>query len=67
MKKQTDDMFGEAFIDALVYGVGIIRIVNTLGGTRMSHVPREEFMEFGEHLKHIAQNTKDFTDKPDKM
>jgi hypothetical protein len=65
--KQTEDMFGEAFTDALVYGVGIIRIVNTLGGMRMSHVPREEFIELGEHLKHIAENTKVFTDKPDKM
>lgn len=65
--KQTDDMFDEAWTDALLYGVGIIRIMNTQEGMRMSHVPREEFMELGEHLKYIAQNTKDFTDKPDKM
>ena len=56
--KQTEDMFGQAFTDALVYGVGIIRIMNTQEGMRMSHVPREEFMEFGDHLKHIAENTK---------
>ncbi len=58
MTKQTDDMVAEAFTDALLYGVGIIRVVNTLAGMRMSHVPFEEFIELGDHLKHVAENTK---------
>ena len=66
MTKQTDDMLGEAYTDALLYGVGIIRIVNTLAGPRISHVPREEFMDLADHLKHVVENTLDFTDTQSK-
>ena len=62
MRKKTDDMLDEAYTDALLYGVGIIRIVNTLAGPRISHVPREEFMELADVLKYVVENTTDFTD-----
>ena len=57
MTKQTDDILGEAYTDALLYGVGVIKIVNTLAGPRISHVPREEFMDLADHLKHVGENT----------
>lgn len=66
MRKKTDDMLDEAYTDALLYGVGIIRIVNTLAGPRISHVPREEFMELADHLKNVVENTIDFTDTQSK-
>ena len=66
MRKKTDDMLDEAYTDALLYGVGIIRIVNTLAGPRISHVPREEFMELADHLKNVVENTLDFTDTQSK-
>jgi len=62
MTKQTDDMLGEAYTDALLYGVGIIKIVNTMTGPRMSHVPREEFIDLADHLKHVVENTIDGKD-----
>ncbi len=64
--KQADDIFDGAYTDALVYGVGIIRIANSADGIKMSHVPREEFMDLAKHLKFVTANTKDFTDKPTK-
>jgi hypothetical protein len=66
MRKKTDDMLGEAYTDALLYGVGIIKIVNTMAGPKISHVPREEFMELAEHLKYVAENAVDLTTTPDK-
>jgi hypothetical protein len=55
-------MLDQAYADALLYGVGIIRIVNTKDGPTISHVPREEFIETAEHLKYVVENTLDFTD-----
>ena len=62
MTKQAGDMLDEAYTDALLYGVGIIKIVNTLAGPRISHVPREEFTELAEHLNYVVENTMDFTE-----
>ena len=59
-------MLDEAYTDALLYGVGIIKIVNTLAGPRISHVPREEFIDLAEHLNFVAENTMDFTDTQSK-
>ena len=66
MTKQTGDMLDEAHTDALLYGVGIIKIVNTLAGPRISHVPREEFTQLAEHLNFVVENTMDFTDTQSK-
>lgn len=63
MTDKTGDMLDEAYTDSLLYGVGIIRIVNTLAGPKISHVPREEFMELADHLKYVVENTMDFTDR----
>lgn len=59
-------MLDEAYTDALLYGVGIIKIVNTLAGPRISHVPREEFIELADTLKFVVENTMDFTDQEPK-
>ena len=66
MTKQTDDLLSEAYTDALLYGVGIIKIVNTMAGPRMSHVPREEFTQLAEHLNYVNKNIMDFTDTQSK-
>jgi hypothetical protein len=64
--KQADNIFNDAYTDALVYGVGIIRIANSTDGIQMSHVPRDEFINLAKHLEFVTANTKDFTDKPTK-
>jgi len=64
--KQTDDLLSEAYTDALLYGVGIIKIVITLKGPRISHVHHGEFVDLADHLKHVVENTPDFTDTQSK-
>jgi hypothetical protein len=64
--QQTGDMLDEAYTDALLYGVGIIKIVNTMAGPRIMHVPREEFTQLAEHLNFVVENTIDFTDTQSK-
>jgi hypothetical protein len=64
--KHADEIFDGAYTDALLYGVGIIRMANTPDGIQMTHVPREEFMDLAKHLEFVTKNTKDFTDKPAK-
>jgi hypothetical protein len=59
-------VFTDAYADALVCGIGIIKIANSADGWKMSHVPREEFMDLAKHLEFVTANTKDFTDKPTK-
>jgi hypothetical protein len=66
MTKQIGDMLDEAYTDALLYGVGVIKIVNTLDGIRIMHVPREEFTQLAEHLNFVVENTMDFTDTQSK-
>ena len=66
MTKPAGDMLDEAYTDALLYGVGVIKIVNTLAGIKMSHVPREEFTQLAEHLNFVVENTMDFTDTQSK-
>jgi hypothetical protein len=65
-KKSADEIFDGAYTDALLYGVGIIRMANTQDGIQMTHVPREEFMDLAKHLEFVTANIKDFTDKPTK-
>lgn len=64
---QANYVFTDAYADALVCGIGIIKIANSVDGMMMmSHVPREEFMDLAKHLEFVTANTKDFTDKPTK-
>ena len=56
----------DAYANALLYGMGVLKIVNTPKGPIMSVVPFEEYAQLAEHLKFAAENTKDFTDKPSK-
>lgn len=50
-----------------MYGIGVLKIVNTPQGPVMSVVDRSEYEAVAEHMKFAAQNSKDFTDKPSKM
>jgi hypothetical protein len=59
---EPEDILDKAYTDALLYGVGLVKIVNTKDGTKISHVPRDEFMQMSQHLKHVVENTLDFTD-----
>lgn len=54
----------DAYSNALLYGIGVIKVVNTPQGPMMSVVSREEYLAVADHLKFAAENTKDFTDKP---
>lgn len=56
-------MLDEAYTDALLYGVGVIKIVNTLAGIRIMHVPREEFTQLAEHLNFVVENTLELKDE----
>lgn len=62
MTTEPEDILDKAYTDALLYGVGLVRIVNTKDGPTISHVPREEFMGLAEHLTYVVENTMDFTD-----
>lgn len=57
----------DAYTNALLYGIGVIKIVNTPRGPEMFVVPREEYLDVADHLKFAVENTQDFTDKPAKM
>jgi len=48
----------DAYTNALVYGIGVIKIVNTPRGPEMSVVPREEYLAVADHLKFAVENTK---------
>jgi hypothetical protein len=56
----------DAYSNALLYGIGVIKVVNTPQGPVMSVVSREEYLAVADHLKFAAENTQDFTDKPSK-
>jgi len=57
----------DAYANALLYGMGVLKIVNTPQGPIMSVVPFEEYAQLAEGLKYAAENSKDFTSKPAKM
>lgn len=56
----------DAYTNALIYGIGVLKVVNTPAGPIMSVVPFSEYMQVADHLKFAAQNAQDFTDKPSK-
>ena len=60
------EIFDNAYTDALVYGVGIVKMYNTPNGIQMTNVLREEYMALAKELKFVAKNTPVFTDKPAK-
>ena len=66
--KPTEDEFltlSDAYMNAMVYGIGVLKIVNTPEGPVMTVVDPKEYEQVAEHMKFAAQNTKDFTDKPE--
>ena len=68
--KPTEDEFltlSDAYANALLYGIGVLKIVNTPQGPIMSVVPFEEYAQLAEGLKYAAKNSHGFTDKPSKM
>ena len=67
--KPTEEEFltlSDAYANAVMYGVGVLKIVNTPQGPVMSVVDIAEYEQLGQHLQFTAQNAKDFTDKPSK-
>ncbi|UOF78462.1 hypothetical protein [Caudoviricetes sp.] len=48
----VDDAIG----NALLYGIGIIKIVNTAGGPVMSVVDPRDYYQVAEHMKFAADN-----------
>lgn len=62
--KPTEEEFltlSDAYTNALLYGIGILKIVNTPQGPVMSVVDRAEYEAVAEHIKFAAQNTKEIT------
>lgn len=52
----------DAYTNALVYGIGVIKIVNTPQGPVMSVVPSEEYLAVADHLKFAVENTMEIKD-----
>jgi len=46
----------DAYTNAMLYGVGVLKIVNTPQGPVMSVVDFEEYAQLGEHLQNVAKN-----------
>ena len=44
-----------ASTDAMIYGVGFVKITNHPTGMTVSRIPREEWLEAAEHLKWLAE------------
>lgn len=47
----------DAYANAVMYGVGVLKIVNTPQGPIMSVVDIAEYDQLGRHLRNVAQNT----------
>lgn len=47
----------DAYTNALLYGIGILKIVNTPQGPVMSVVDIAEYDQLGRHMRNVAQNT----------
>lgn len=62
MQEAISSVFSEATANALVYGVGMIKVSFVRGMMELSVVDREEFMDTAEQLqwldKHAARETK---------
>lgn len=56
----------DVYTDALLYGIGIIKITNGPHGPEMRSVPRTEFLNLADTLKYVVENTMDFTTTTDK-
>ena len=46
----------DAYTNAVIYGVGVLKIVNTPQGPVMSVVDIAEYEQLGQHLQNTAQN-----------
>jgi len=53
---KVDLVIGNAYIDALVCGVGIVKLTYINGRMEMDSVPIEEFYELSEELRWRAAN-----------
>lgn len=60
--QNADDDFDKLMQNTMLYGMGVLvmQMDEKLGITTRV-IPREEYMQTGEHLKWIDQNTKDFS------
>jgi hypothetical protein len=59
-EKPVDEEFltlSDAYANALLYGMGVLKIVNTPQGPVMSVVPIEEYAQLAEGLKFAAENS----------
>ena len=59
---EDENPLNAAFANAYLYGIGIIKIVNTPRGPEMSIVGHEEYLELAEALKFVAENKMEFKD-----
>lgn len=63
-KDEADQVFDEAYTNALIYGIGMIRIVNTAKGPIMAAVSRSEYEATAEHLRWVSEHTMHIKDQP---
>jgi hypothetical protein len=62
---EFETIFGGAMTDALMNGVGLVRITMSPKGTIMGRVSREEYPLLIEHLKYIMDNPIDRENPPE--
>jgi hypothetical protein len=58
----TEEALNTVFANAYMFGIGIMKVVNTPRGLEMSVVGHEEYLKLSEALKFVAENTVEIKD-----
>ena len=58
-QEEFAEVFHDATMQAVIYGVGLVKVQYTNGELEVSSVQREEFLHLADHLKWIDENAVD--------
>jgi hypothetical protein len=58
-QEEFAEVFHDATMQAVIYGVGLVKVQYVEGELEVSSVQREEFMHLSDHLKWIDENAID--------
>lgn len=58
-QEEFAEVFHDATMQAVIYGVGLVRVQYHNGELEVSSVQREEFLPLSDHLKWIDENAAD--------
>jgi hypothetical protein len=58
-QEEFAEVFHDATMQAVIYGVGLVKVQYVQGELEVSSVQREEFLPLSDHLKWIDENAVD--------